>query len=174
MMRNGNSLLWVVGLLLALTAAAVGAVAVQTVTLERLAQRRASATQARLDRLEREPVALRELRRREVAEVAVAQDRAVRLVQTSRPNRPEAPEFVRDWVSWGAGTRGTQNLVLAAKARALLKGRFHVACADLRAVAAPVLRHRILTNFRAEADGVTVETIIDRLLETVKAPGDAR
>jgi MoxR-like ATPase len=95
---------------------------------------------------------------------------AVRLVQASRPDHPEAPDFVRDWVSWGAGTRGTQNLVLAAKARALLKGRFHVACSDLRAVAPPVLRHRILTNFRAEADGIDVETIIGKLLDVIPEP----
>jgi len=95
---------------------------------------------------------------------------AVRLVQASRPEGADAPVFVRDWVSWGAGTRGTQSMILAAKARALLNGRFHVACADLQAVARPVLRHRILTNFRAEADGVRVESIIDRLLDTVKEP----
>lgn len=95
---------------------------------------------------------------------------AVRLVQASRPESADAPVFVRDWVSWGAGTRGTQSMILAAKARALLNGRFHVACADLRAVSRPVLRHRILTNFRAEADGVSVETIIDRLLDTVAEP----
>ncbi len=95
---------------------------------------------------------------------------AVRLVQASRPDNASAPPFVRDWVSWGAGTRGTQNLVLAAKARALLQGRFHVSCGDLRAVAHPVLRHRVLTNFRAEADGIDAEDIIDRLLETIEEP----
>lgn len=94
----------------------------------------------------------------------------VRLVQASRPDTPSAPAFVRDFVNWGAGTRGTQNLVLAAKARALLQGRFHVSCADLRAVARPVLRHRILTNFRAEADGIGVEDILTRLLDTVEEP----
>jgi MoxR-like ATPase len=95
---------------------------------------------------------------------------AVRLVQASRPEEARAPGFVRDWVSWGAGTRGTQNLILAAKARALFQGRFHVACADLRVVAPPVLRHRILTNFRAEADGIDVEDIVGRLLESVEQP----
>jgi MoxR-like ATPase len=95
---------------------------------------------------------------------------AVRIVQASRPDNPAAPQFVKDWVSWGAGTRGTQNLVLAAKARALLHGRYHVSCADIREVAPPVLRHRVLTNFRAEADQVDVETIIGRLLKEISEP----
>jgi MoxR-like ATPase len=95
---------------------------------------------------------------------------AVRLVQASRPDNPGAPPFVKDWVSWGAGTRGTQNAVLAAKARALLQGRYHVSCADIREVARPVLRHRILTNFRAEADQVDVEEIIGRLLKEIPEP----
>jgi MoxR-like ATPase len=70
-------------------------------------------------------------------------------------------------VSWGAGTRASQNLLLGAKARALLQGRYHVSTGDIRAVAPPVLRHRILPNFRAEADHVTVEDIIAKLLEAV-------
>ena len=95
---------------------------------------------------------------------------AVRLAQASRPDNPDAPEFVRTWVSWGAGTRGSQNLILGAKARALLKGRFHVSCADIRALAYPVLRHRVLLNFRAEADHVGVEDVIARLLDEVAEP----
>ncbi len=95
---------------------------------------------------------------------------AVRLAQATRPDHPSAPEFIREWVSWGAGTRASQGLLLGAKARALLNGRFHVACADIRAVAPPVLRHRILTNFRAEAEHVNVEQIIQRLLEFIKEP----
>ena len=94
---------------------------------------------------------------------------AVQLVQASRPS-DAAPDFVRDWVSWGAGTRGTQSLLLGAKARALLRGRYHVSFGDIRAVAPDVLRHRILTNFRAEADRVTAENIIDRLLTTIQPP----
>lgn len=94
---------------------------------------------------------------------------AVRLAQASRPS-PQAPEFVRKWVGWGAGTRASQYLILASKARALLNNRFHVACEDIEAVATPVLRHRILTNFRAEADGVDVETVIQKLLEAVARP----
>jgi MoxR-like ATPase len=78
---------------------------------------------------------------------------------------------VNDWVSWGAGTRAGQFLVLGAKARALLQGRTHVSADDIRVLAAPVLRHRILVNYRAEAEGTNVETIVRRLLETVKEPG---
>ncbi len=95
---------------------------------------------------------------------------AVRLVQRTRPDHPEAPDFVRKWVSWGAGTRASQNLILGAKARALIKGRLHVACEDIRAVAAPTLRHRILTSFQADADHVDTEQIIERLLATVPEP----
>ena len=93
---------------------------------------------------------------------------AVRLSQASRPEFEGAPDFVKEWVSWGAGTRATQNLVLGAKARAILQGRFHVSVGDIQAVARPVLRHRILTNFRAEADHVNVENVIDKLLDSVK------
>ena len=94
---------------------------------------------------------------------------AVRLSQATRPSET-SPDFVKQWVSWGAGTRASQYLILAAKARALLNDRFHVACEDIEAVAAPVLRHRILTNFRAEADGVTVESVIEKLLEAIQRP----
>ena len=93
---------------------------------------------------------------------------AVLLAQASRPSAKTAPEFIKNWVSWGAGTRASQNLILGAKARALLHGGYHVSISDIKAVAPPVLRHRILTNFRAEADHVTVEDIIEKLLETVQ------
>ena len=95
---------------------------------------------------------------------------AVRLVQASRPGNETAPDFVQNWVSWGAGTRGTQNLLLGAKARALLQGRLHVSCSDIRAIAPAVLRHRILTNFRAEADRIDAEQIIAQLLEMIPDP----
>ncbi len=95
---------------------------------------------------------------------------AVRLTHATRPAEDAAPDFVKQWVSWGAGTRATQNLILGAKARALLKGRYHVSIGDIKAIAPPVLRHRILTNFRAEADKVTVDDVITRLLETIKEP----
>lgn len=92
---------------------------------------------------------------------------AVRLTSASRPQRQGSPAFVNDWVSWGAGTRAGQFLVLGAKTRALVQGRTHVSPEDIRTLAAPVLRHRVLVNYRAEAEGANVETIIRRLLETV-------
>ncbi len=106
-----------------------------------------------------------------VRQVPVAEDVvrfAVRLAAASRPNQPGSPDFINDWVSWGAGLRAAQYLVLGGKARALLSGRSNVTWDDIRALAAPVLRHRILINYRAEAAGQTVENIISRLLETVK------
>ena len=96
---------------------------------------------------------------------------AVSLTHASRPDNPNAPDFIKNWVSWGAGTRATQALVLAAKARALLEGRFHVSVADIQAIAPPVLRHRVLTNFRAEADRVGIEEIIGKLIAAVKPAG---
>ncbi len=92
---------------------------------------------------------------------------AVRLAGASRPKRAGAAKFVDDWVSWGAGLRAAQFMVLGGKARALLHGRFHVAPDDIRAMALPVLRHRILLSYRAEADGITVENIIGRLLDAI-------
>ena len=77
--------------------------------------------------------------------------------------------MVKDYVAWGAGPRASQNLVLAGKARAILKGRYYVSTEDIRVVAGPVLRHRILTNFNAEADGVHSEDIIRNLIETLPA-----
>jgi len=95
---------------------------------------------------------------------------AVRLVSASRPNRSGAPDFINEWVNWGAGLRAAQCLVLGGKARTLLAGRTHVTPADIQALAHPVLRHRVLTNFRAEADGITPDTIVDRLLKHVPLP----
>jgi MoxR-like ATPase len=95
---------------------------------------------------------------------------AVNLARSSRPSSDIAPEFVKDWVNWGAGPRASQYLMLGAKARAIMKGRYHVSYDDIRTVAKPVLRHRILTNFNAEADGITSLDIIDRLLTEVKEP----
>jgi len=111
-----------------------------------------------------------------VRQMPIAQDLirfAVRLAATSRPQQPGSPGFVNDWVNWGAGTRAGQSLVLGAKARALLQGRTHVSAEDIRALAAPVLRHRVLVNYRAEAEGINVETIIRRLLESQKELGPA-
>ncbi len=95
---------------------------------------------------------------------------AVQLVQASRPDLDTAPDFVKNWVNWGAGTRGSQGLLLGAKARALLQGRHHVSFGDVRAVAPSVLRHRVLTNFRAEADHVGVDDVIEQLLEVMPPP----
>mgnify|MGYP005836884617 CR=1 FL=1 len=95
---------------------------------------------------------------------------AVRLAAASRPHQPGAPDFVNQWVNWGAGTRAAQFLVLGAKARALFQGRAHVTLEDLRTLAAPVLRHRILLNYRAEAEGVRVDQITEKLLATVPPP----
>jgi len=97
-------------------------------------------------------------------------DYATRLVRATRPAGDEAdrvPEFVKQWVRWGAGPRAGQSLLLAGKARAVLKGRPAVSLDDIRAVAPPVLRHRILVNFQAEADGIDAEQIVSRLLTTV-------
>ena len=102
-----------------------------------------------------------------IAEAIV--DYAVELNRQTRP-ASDAPEFVQDWVQWGAGPRASQYLVLGAKARAILQGRYHVAYEDIKAVAVPVLRHRILTNFNAEADGITSLDIINGLLEKVEPP----
>ncbi|MBI3865736.1 MAG: AAA family ATPase [Planctomycetia bacterium] len=108
-----------------------------------------------------------------VQKVPIAEDvirYAVRLAAASRPGRPEAPGFINDWVAWGAGTRAAQYVVLGAKVRALLAGRNHATVEDIRALAAPTFRHRILVGYRAEAEGVTVEQVISRLLETVQPP----
>jgi len=95
---------------------------------------------------------------------------AVRLVRLSRPAEEEAPDFVKDYVSWGASLRASHYLVLAGKARTVLSGRFGVSVGDIEAVAMPVLRHRIITNFKAEAARIRSEQIIERLLETVPKP----
>jgi MoxR-like ATPase len=92
---------------------------------------------------------------------------AVRLVAMTRPKGGDAPKFVQDFLSYGAGPRASQYLILGAKTRAVLHGRFSPNVDDMRAVALPVLRHRIVTNFNAEADNITAEEIVRRLLEAV-------
>jgi MoxR-like ATPase len=92
---------------------------------------------------------------------------ALDIIRATRPNEPGASDFVRHWLSWGAGPRAGQYLILAAKSRALIRGRLHVMIEDIEAVAPPVLRHRIIPNFNAEAEGVTVEQIIDKILTLV-------
>ena len=95
---------------------------------------------------------------------------AVRLAASSRPGQKGAPDFVNEWVNWGAGLRAGQALILGGKARALLQGRSHVTPDDVKALAVPVLRHRILPNFKAEAEGVDADKVVEKLLETVPVP----
>jgi MoxR-like ATPase len=95
---------------------------------------------------------------------------ALSIVRTSRPKSAQAPEIVKKFVAFGASVRAAQYLVLGAKARALTNGRYHVSYEDIRALAHPVLRHRVLTNFRAESEGVTSDAIIDELLTAVPVP----
>jgi MoxR-like ATPase len=95
---------------------------------------------------------------------------AVALVRASRPGGDHTPDFIKEWVNWGASLRAAQYLTLGGKARALLNGRFNVSIEDIRALAYPVLRHRILTSFHAESQKVTTEDIIRRLLDTVPVP----
>ncbi len=105
-------------------------------------------------------------------QVVIAEEIArytVRLVSASRPG-PGVPDFIDKWVKWGAGLRGSQALVRGAKARALIHGRYHVSIKDIQALAQPILRHRIMTNFYAESERINSDTIIERLIETVPVP----
>jgi len=96
---------------------------------------------------------------------------AVQLTRSTRPGDAVAPDFVRNWVSYGASLRASQFLVLGGRARALMKGRYNVSYEDIRALARPVFRHRILTNFHAESENVTPDDIVDRLLAAIKPAG---
>jgi len=95
---------------------------------------------------------------------------ALSLVRASRPKSPTCPDSVKKWVAFGGSVRAAQYLVLAGKARALTSGRYHVSFDDIRAFAHPVLRHRVLTNFHAQSEGVTSDMLVDRLLEAVPMP----
>ncbi|MCP4079901.1 MAG: MoxR family ATPase [Planctomycetaceae bacterium] len=95
---------------------------------------------------------------------------AVRLASASRPNRPNSLDFINQWVSWGAGTRAAQNLILGAKARAVISGRPNVMQEDITALVLPVLRHRVLPSYRAEAEGISVDDIVAKLVEKVANP----
>jgi len=97
---------------------------------------------------------------------------AIRLVRATRPVNEDSPDFIREYVSTGAGPRAGQYLVLAAKARAVLDGRIHVSCKDIREAAGPVLRHRILTNFAADSEGLTSMDIVTKLLDEIGEPGE--
>jgi MoxR-like ATPase len=95
---------------------------------------------------------------------------ALDIVRASRPKDPDSKDFIKKWVAFGASVRAAQYLVLAGKARALTSGRYHVSFDDIRALAHPVLRHRIITNFHAQSESVTTDDIVDRLLEVVPLP----
>jgi MoxR-like ATPase len=95
---------------------------------------------------------------------------ALNLVRASRPKSPTAPEQIKKWAAFGASVRAAQYLVLGAKARAIISGRYHVNFEDIRALAHPVMRHRVLTNFHAQSEGITSDTLVDRLLEVVAVP----
>jgi len=106
-------------------------------------------------------------------QVVIAEEIArytVRLVAASRPGGPGAPDFIDKWVKWGAGLRGSQALVRGGKARALIHGRYHVSIKDIQALAKPILRHRIMTNFYAESERINADAIIEKLIETVPPP----
>jgi len=95
---------------------------------------------------------------------------AVNIAEATRPGREKTPDFINNFVTWGAGPRASQYLILGAKARAVLQGRFYVACEDIRALAYAVLRHRVLLNFNAEAEGISADSIIEKILKTVPEP----
>jgi len=97
---------------------------------------------------------------------------AARLVRATRPNKKTAPDFVNEYLTWGAGPRATQYLILGAKARALLSGAYAVTCNDVRNVALPVLRHRIFTNFNADAEGMTPDKIVRQLIQATPEPSE--
>ena len=97
---------------------------------------------------------------------------ALSLVRQTRVREPGVPEFVREQVTWGAGPRAVQFLILGAKARALLQGRTHVTCEDIQALTKPVLRHRLVLNFTAESEGVTADGLIDRILQSTPTRED--
>jgi len=100
-------------------------------------------------------------------------DYAVSLVRATRPKEPGTPQFITDWLTWGAGPRAAQYLVLGAKAKAILQGRLNVSCEDVRRVAKPVLRHRLFTNFNADAEGIGPDQVIEKLIEAVPEAGAA-
>jgi MoxR-like ATPase len=108
-----------------------------------------------------------------VKQVPIADDvikYAVELVRASRPTDPLAPDIIKKYVNYGCSVRATQFLVMAAKARALMEGRYHVSYEDLHHLVLPVMRHRLLTNFHAESDQITVDDILRRLIEARPTP----
>ncbi|MGH7872121.1 MAG: AAA family ATPase, partial [Candidatus Binatia bacterium] len=99
---------------------------------------------------------------------------AVGLAQSSRPQSPSASQYVKDYVEWGAGPRASQYLILGAKARTIMQGRYAVSVEDIQALAPSVLRHRIVPNFKAQGEGLAALDIINRLLKDVKPTGDGK
>jgi MoxR-like ATPase len=95
---------------------------------------------------------------------------AVKLARATRPRSEEAPDFVKKYLTWGAGPRACQAMLLGAKAHAMLDGRVHVSTEDIRSVAKPVLRHRLATSFRAESDGVSADQVVEKLFEVIREP----
>ena len=116
-----------------------------------------------------ELVAFQQLVRKVPASDAVARY-AVALARMSRPSTNDAPDFIRKWVQYGASVRAAQYLILGGKARALMNGRYHVGFEDIRALAGPVLRHRIIMNFNAQSERVTTDQIIEQLIRAVPTP----
>lgn len=113
----------------------------------------------------KEVLALQEIVRRvPVADNVV--DYAVRLVRSTRPKESNAPDFIKNWISWGAGPRASQALILGGKSKAILDGRYTVSMDDVRALVAPVLRHRLILSFHAEAEGIGVEEVIKKILKS--------
>ena len=96
---------------------------------------------------------------------------AAKLVRSTRPGQGDAPEFINEWVSWGCGPRASLNLIIGAKARAILRGRFNVAVEDIQALALPVLRHRMGLNFAAQSDGVNTDRVVEQLIDSIPADG---
>jgi MoxR-like ATPase len=92
---------------------------------------------------------------------------ARRITRMTRPNTPEAVDFVNKWLTWGAGPRASMNLILAAKAHAVLRGNHHVSAEDVAAVAPPILRHRLIPNFTAQSEGVNADDIVKRIVQAV-------
>jgi MoxR-like ATPase len=97
---------------------------------------------------------------------------AASLVRATRPDEPEAPEFVKKFMAWGAGPRASLNLILAGKSRAALRGRCHVSIEDIQAVCVPILRHRVIPNFAARSEGMTSDSLVNRLLKEIPAGGE--
>jgi MoxR-like ATPase len=97
---------------------------------------------------------------------------AADLVRATRPKEQTAPKFISEWISWGAGPRASQYLILGGKARAVLHGRLHVTTEDVREVAYPVLRHRMMTTFNADAEGISTDQVIKKLIDTIPLPQD--